>query len=322
MFLILPFHLVTTAQGKFGIGKIVAKQNTDQANHFNAETPYGEITIVVKSPVVYLPKAGEMRIASFAKVGLVKEGKNIDQTNGFFDTKPNPIKVRIGESDDYSKNAVGEVTELVFRKTGPIHIVVNLGDETIVVPIEVRQLPYDVGMESDVVIKDLGFPSLKATHYVKWPKNEFVEGVFYSVSARQSIISFEHWKYDNHPHCIISVDENKIRGIYSICIDPTDPILFPEAHRQAVLERYMKKDAPADLGKAQDEAREEKLEDYRIWIDRKGNKVEAKFIRYSDSKVTLETKDKKRIDVRINQLIEGDATLAKKFNAELRNRKK
>ncbi|AMV34979.1 hypothetical protein VN12_22825 [Pirellula sp. SH-Sr6A] len=318
--LLLPIASIAYAQEKFGGSEIIASQNVDQPNNFTAETPYGEITIVVKSPIVYLPKSGKTGITSFAKVGLMKDGKDVDQTNGFFDTKPKPIKVRIGESEAYTKNTIGEVAELVFSKPGSVQLIVVLGDDTIVVPIEVVQLPFEVGMESDIVIEELGFPSSKTTHFVKWPKNEFVEGVFYSVSATESIISFEHWKYKDLPHCIIAVDENKIKGINSVCIDPTDPVLFPEAYRQAILESYSKKDAPAAPEKAHEEAREERLEDYRIWSDRKGNKVEAKFIRYSDSKVTLETKDKRRIDVRINQLVEADATLAKKFNSEIRSR--
>jgi hypothetical protein len=322
-FLVL-IHTYVIGQDDLVNKVFVAVATPDMPNIFIAETSYGKFHSKIVSPILYLPKSGKLTVSGgFVKTALTIDGKNVEQTNGYFDVKPNPIKVKAIESKGYTIQPDMKNTVWIFDEVGTFDIAMAIGSEIVSIPIEVRQIPFEEGMDCDIVIKELGFPTRKTTHYVKWPSNEFVDGIFYSVSASESIISFEHWEYEKLPHCIFSVDDGKIRGVHSICIDPTDPIRFPQAYQQKLNQSYGKK---SDDGVKQEKGNKndaDKVEsDFRKWTNVNGKTVYAKLLRYNTTKVTLQLEDGKTIDLLTKQLIKSDIELAKKFSLERKEKSK
>lgn len=258
---------------------ILAKQSKLE-NVFIAETEHGTLTIQVESPIVYLPKDGKATVDKFLSAGLVNAGKKVEQKGGFFDTKPAPTKIKRGSSIDYTLGSeiLGRIE---FGKPGTISVVTELGTEKICVPIEVKQLPYSVGMDSDALVLAMGLPKSNNQYFISWPENKFIEGVFYSVSASESIYSVEHWKFDQLPNCIFSIKEGKIRGVHSrFEAQPSKPTVEPKPAQPSIptVERDFKGDT---------------------FILSDGKTLKAKFIDIKKSKVILEDVDGKTFEYKL-----------------------
>lgn len=277
---LLFFHCIT-------IDPIVAKQGK-QPNQFQATTQYGDFEIEVQSPVIYVPKDGKTSIRNFVGVALSSNGVPIKEIGGFFDTKPKPTKIRIGESKDYEKRTYGETSQLTFAKLGQINIVMDIGDHQVLVPIEVKEVPFAVGMDSDLLVTSLGLPQSNKHYFVKWPENRTIEEIFYTIEARESIYKVEHWKFNSLPNCIFSIRDTKIYGIHSVFVDPTDRNRFPDAYMEKQIEnrkRELKNKIEED---EKEEEPDPRLEEFML---KNGMVLRARFVDYRKSMFILERFD-------------------------------
>ena len=323
--------------GFFQDGSVLAEKQSEPYA-YQAKTDLGVLSIEIASPIIYLPRSGSTSILSFCNPkGLVKDGVPVEVKGGFLNTKPKPVRPIIDKSDDYKIEEIKDSLMFVFSKEGKIALNLLLGEQAIKVPLEVKKLPIDEDDTDAKVVEAFGLPDDTSTHFVKWPKNECHNGVFYVVSASQSIRKIEQWRYEKMPYLVISMESGKVVSIDSVAENPTDEFRFKDAYQRELLKRVRDR-FNQDLNGGQNPNpppnskmgnqpgdntnKASSIDEYHTWTDNQGKVTKAKFVRYADLKVFLLTEDGSNIVIRLNNLTKESADLARKFIAQTQTKPK
>ncbi len=321
----------------FQDGSVIAEKQSEPYA-YQAKTDLGVLSIEIVTPIIYLPKSGETSILNFCKPWeLVKDGVPVEVKAGYLNTKPKPVRPLIDKSDDYSIEEVKDRIMFVFSKEGKISIKLLLGEQSIRIPIEVKKIPIDVGDIDNNVVEAFGLPDETSTHFVKWPENEYHNGVFYVVSASESIRKIVQWRYEKMPYLVISMESGKVVSIDSVAENPTDELRFKDAYKRELMKRVSDRfnqdlnrdrnpnqppNSKMDNQPGDNTNKAPSIDDYHNWTDNQGKVTRAKFVRYADLKVFLVTEDRDNIVIRLNNLTKESADLARKFIAQTQQKPK
>jgi len=316
----------------------ITADNQIEPYAYQAKTNLGVLSIQIVSPIIYLPKNGSASIWDFCKPStLVKDGEPVEVKAGYYNLKPKPLRLVIDKSDDYKFEEIKDSLTFVFSKEGKIALNLLLGEQKIKIPLEVKKIQIDEEDTDEKVVETLGLPDDTSTHFVKWPQNEYHNGVFYVVSASQSIRKIEQWRYDRMPYLVISVESGKVVSIDSVAENPTDQLRFKDAYERELLRRVNERfnrnlnegknpnlppDLKMDNQPGNNDNKAPSIDEYYTWTDNQGKTTKAKFVRYADLKVFLMTEDGSNTVIRLNNLTKDSADLARKFIAQTQKKSK
>ncbi len=140
--------------------------------------------------------------------GVFANGQECERAGNFFNVNGKAVKLDIKappENVFIPENLVG-----VFRflKPGDVEFVFTLGDRSFEIPVRVVTADFKEAEPADKIIEAYGFPSSKKKHFVDWPDTEMIDGIIYSPKAGSSH-AVEHWKFNDKPNLVISINEYK-----------------------------------------------------------------------------------------------------------------
>ncbi len=270
---------------------VIAIQRKDMPRLFDASTKYGDLVVDVKSSVVYLAKGKPTKIADFVGTALLRDGKPVREVDQFFDWNPKPVELKLVDTETVSYETREKYTATLFASVGPAVVAMTLGEQRVEVPLKVVSIDYEIGQNSGDLIKDLGLADSVEELFVKWPTNERVEGVFYTVSVQERIRAIEQWRFNAFPHCVFSIEDRKIVAIDSVCINPFDKANFPIAHARRRVEEAKRRYEVED--KVNSGIRSQPSEEFTM---KDGTKFLAAWIEFKNGKHQLEDADGKTVE--------------------------
>jgi hypothetical protein len=96
-------------------------------------------------------------------------------------------------------------SEYSFRYAEIVKFLIKIDTIEIPVEIEVISLPVGVIDSIDRVIETMGFPDKKQEIYVRWPRNDYYNGIFYETKDGSDINVF-HYFFDKYPNLTLSTN--------------------------------------------------------------------------------------------------------------------
>jgi hypothetical protein len=185
---------------------------------FVAELTFGKIEITLPAPVIWIMRGYPTFAArDFCRLQLIVGGNVYDEDHGVLNINGKPVAVSyITDQIHYSIEAKTRFGNwYTFEEPGKTHITIEIGDQRVRVPFEIRELIYSKGTDSAKILQDLGFPSSRKTHYTSWPHTKSYDGLIYSPSAVQGSIVAEHWTFDSLPYAIIAIVNDRLDDVGS-----------------------------------------------------------------------------------------------------------
>lgn len=197
---------------------IEAKPVPDSPGVFSARLTIGSIEVRLPSPIIWLPKGSKKYDGGgFCRVKLLVGSEGIYEDHGVLNASGKPVIVAKAPGTEHFE--VEKSAKLgawyTFKSPGETYVSLKIGDESVWVPFEIKELPYPTGTASTQILKELGFPTSKDTHYTSWPDTKTFDGIIYSPKAGEGSIAAEHWKFDAMPHAVLAIVDDRLDDVGS-----------------------------------------------------------------------------------------------------------
>jgi hypothetical protein len=145
----------------------------------------------------------------------------IFNTGSYFNINNKPVKYSIIiNSDNITERQISNKIYYVFNKSGKAIFSIIFNEISLLLDIDIIELPIKINSSVDTVIENIGLPDTVKGGGASWPNTKWVYGFLYSPSASKGIIWKDHYFYKKFPFLVLSVDNNKVDGIaYETLLD-------------------------------------------------------------------------------------------------------
>lgn len=270
---------------------------------YTADLGNATAVLSIRSHIVYVRKDDIGFYGDFAECRVFANGQECERAGNFFNVNGKAVKLDIKappESVFIPENLVG-----VFRflKPGDVEFVFTLGDRSFEIPVRVVTADFKEAEPADKIIEAYGFPSSKKKHFVDWPDTEMIDGIIYSPKAGSSH-AVEHWKFNDKPNLVISINEYK-SYLYKVSS-------YSET-KDVTLQRVI---GTLRLG-AMQQAREAAAQAEIVTITtRSGREIKGRFEAWSGDKFCIRDTEGKLFTVKLSLLDKPSQEKAKEFTTK------
>ena len=298
---------------------ILAKQSPEYETVFYAKCSLGEVQLAIETPTVYLLRGEPALFFRFLTFDLKRNNQQVDVSAGFLDVDGDAVPYSFtSNSETIEIEAKGDVGRAyTFKQPGKFHLIANVGEEAIAVPVEVVQLDFAKMAPAGELIKSLGFPTSKKKIFVGWPDLETHDGIIYNPDAGRPE-NLEHWRFEKLPNAVFAIKHNVIIELNSN--PPTQDTLYrlawlnPAIGQQIAETRELTK-PPAETAMAAEEL------PFTLWTARSGAEVRARYRGFQRGKVSLELQNGDVREVPLSDFSYADqAKLKKRIREEAKKK--
>lgn len=170
----------------------------------------GEMFIYVQSPVVHLASGRQKEQPAFAALFYRDPSHRLNPILNDGDAiKAGQAEVPVSIKSDNLERMVIENggmygMRFTFRQPGEVNLVVSFSGTEVKIPIQVVDLPFNLGQEAKDLVAKYGPPDSKEKMSVTYPLFKNLDGIAYSPLPGGSMDT-EHWRFKQVPYAVFSI---------------------------------------------------------------------------------------------------------------------